>query len=166
MLAEDQYSSATLVTVAEISGDVIHINPRRTVARDFDGALHSLPNGAISIATKQTQSFGRIALDIPVRYDVDIERATRIISDEYERLASERPRDSISPTPDLVRVQSFMEDHVGIRLNGDVRPGRQWELEAELRRRLMLRFADEGISMLSSTAEALRSHMKSQSQSA
>jgi small conductance mechanosensitive channel len=146
ILTEDQYRVGDVVTVAGVTGEVVDINPRRTVVRDETGAVHSIPNGAIAVATNQTQGFSRINLDVPVTYDTEIGRATDLIRRVYEETAKERPEDFLGP-PKLVRLNALLENYALIRVNGDVRVGTQWELTGELRRRLKERFESEGITM-------------------
>ena len=51
ILIEDQYAVGDMVTVAGVTGEVIEINPRRTVVRDAEGNVHSIPNSTITVAT-------------------------------------------------------------------------------------------------------------------
>ncbi|MGH2633871.1 MAG: mechanosensitive ion channel family protein, partial [Tepidiformaceae bacterium] len=60
ILLEDQYGVGDLVTAAGATGTVIEINPRRTVLRDADGNVHSIPNSSITVAVNRTASLGRI----------------------------------------------------------------------------------------------------------
>src|SRR3972149_1591713 len=45
LLVEDQYRKGDVVRIAEITGAVEEITLRRTLVRDEDGVLHSIPNG-------------------------------------------------------------------------------------------------------------------------
>ena len=156
ILTEDQYSVGDVVTIAGVSGEVMDINPRRTLLRDADGAVHTVPNGAISVATNQTQGFSRILLDVPVSYEGDIERACAVLAEVYQALANDYPSDGLTP-PKIVRVQSFADLNVVVRVSGDVRAGRQWELGGDLRRRILVRFAAEGLAMHHAPAPAVAS---------
>ena len=80
ILVEGQYSVGDVVTVAGVSGEVIEINPRRTVLRDADGSVHTVPNSAIAVATNHTQGTSRILLDVPVSYATDIDRALHVVA--------------------------------------------------------------------------------------
>jgi small-conductance mechanosensitive channel len=64
ILAENQYRTGDVVTIAGISGLVESINLRRTVLRDLDGQVHVIPNGEISVASNKTKYWSRVNLDI------------------------------------------------------------------------------------------------------
>lgn len=147
ILVEGQYLVGDVVTVAGVSGEVIEINPRRTVLRDADGSVHTIPNSAISVATNQTQGFSRILLDVPVAYGADLARACELLREEYLELGRTFPGEGLT-APRVVRVQSLLENHAVLRVSGDVRVGRQWDLAAELRGAVVARFAREGIPLV------------------
>ncbi|MGD9933264.1 MAG: mechanosensitive ion channel family protein [Dehalococcoidia bacterium] len=146
ILVEDQYSVGDVVRVADVSGLVIDITPRRTVLRDMDGNVHSVPNSEIRVATNMTRDFSRINLDVSIAYEEDISRAIQVINDEGARLAEER-KDDIIVKPSALRVDALGESGVDIKVTSDVRAGKQWELTGLLRWRIHDRFAAEGISI-------------------
>ncbi|MES4792012.1 MAG: mechanosensitive ion channel family protein [Chloroflexota bacterium] len=146
IIVEGQYVVGDIVRVADVSGQVIEITPRRTVLRDLDGNVHIVPNSAISVATNMTQGFSRVNLNVLVAYEEDLERVIAVINEECERLASERADDFLS-TPSVLRVDALAEDGVELKVVGDVRAFKKWELMGELRRRIKDRFARDGIEI-------------------
>ena len=52
ILAENQYAKGDIVTIAGVTGTVEDVSLRRTIVRDIDGVLYSVPNGSISTAAK------------------------------------------------------------------------------------------------------------------
>lgn len=137
ILVEGQYSVGDSVTVAGVSGEVLEINPRRTVLRDGDGSVHTVPNSAIAVATNHTQGVSRIVLDVPLAYGVDVESALALLHAAYGGLVLAFPNEGLSPAA-TVHVQSLGEHHFLARVVADVRVGRQWELSAELRGRIVI----------------------------
>lgn len=146
ILVEGQYAVGDVVRVAGVSGQVIEITPRRTVLRDLDGNVHVIPNSAITVATNMTQGFSRVNLNVLVAYEEDLGRVIPVINEECERLAADRPDDFLS-TPAVVRVDRLAEDGVELKVVGDVKVFKQWELAGELRRRIKDRFDREGIEI-------------------
>lgn len=146
ILVEDQYGVGDVVRVAGVSGQVVDITPRRTVLRDQDGNVHSVPNSEIRVASNMTRDFSRINLDVSVGYETNLTRAIEVINDECNGLAHERKED-IVVAPAVLRVNALGENGIEIKITGDVRPGRQWELTGLLRQRLHRRFEAEGISI-------------------
>lgn len=146
ILVEGQYAVGDVVRVAGVSGQVVEITPRRTVLRDLDGNVHIIPNSAITVATNMTSGFSRVNLNILVAYEEDLSRVIQVINEECERLAAERADDFLS-TPAVVRVDRLAEDGVELKVVGDVKAFKQWELMGELRRRVKERFHREGIEI-------------------
>jgi len=61
-------------------------------------------------------------------------------------LSEDRAEDIISP-PKVLRVDALGDRGVVIKVLGDVKPAKQWELMGELRRRMKNRFDREGIEI-------------------
>jgi small conductance mechanosensitive channel len=145
ILAENQYGVGDIVTVAGVTGQVVDLNPRRTVLRDDDGNVHTVPNGTITVATNLTRDFSRINLTLQVSYSEDIDRAIGVIDDECRRFHNEWAGDFLSDLK-VERVDDVSATAVNLRVRGDVRIFRQWDLTAMLRTRLIRRLASEGIA--------------------
>jgi len=146
ILVEDQYGVGDVVSIAGVTGVVEEINPRRTVLRDLDGNVHTVPNSAINVTTNLTQTFSRINLDVEVAYEESIDRVIEVINDVCQGLGSDYPGD-VTKTPEVLRVDALADSGVVIKILGDVRIGTQWMLMGELRRRLKNRFDEEGIEI-------------------
>ncbi len=55
LLAEDQYRTGDVVRIADVTGTVESISLRRTIVRDDDGVVHSVPNGSINVVSNYTR---------------------------------------------------------------------------------------------------------------
>ena len=146
ILTEGQYAVGDVVSVGGVSGQVIDINPRRTVLRDLDGHVHTVPNSAITVATNMTQVFARINVNIAVAYEEDVDRVIDVVNDVCTELATDRASDFIE-APKVLRVDLLGENGVELKVVGDVKAFTQWELAGELRRRIKKRFDQEGIEI-------------------
>ncbi|MBI2765572.1 MAG: mechanosensitive ion channel family protein [Chloroflexi bacterium] len=144
ILIEDQYRAGDVVTVAGVSGTVLEVNPRRTVLRDANGNVHTVPNSAITVATNQTQGMSRLYLDLTVPYEVDLARALAVIGEVCEQVGQECAGDILS-TPHVLRVDGFVDNGVVVKVAGDVRAGAQWRVMGLLRERVKLRFDEAGL---------------------
>ena len=74
ILLENQYSIGDWVRIADVMGGVEEINLRRTVLRDLDGAVHSIPNGEIRVASNYTKEWSRANMTVSVAYKEDLDR--------------------------------------------------------------------------------------------
>ncbi len=148
ILMEDQYNTGDVVKIAGISGTVEEVNLRRTVLRDLDGILHTIPNGIITTASNYTRDWSRVKLDVSVGYNEDMDHVFEVINRVGKEMAGdEHFRTLIKTPPQVLRVQKFGDSGIDIRILGDVRPMKQWEVTGELRKRLKKAFDDEGIEI-------------------
>jgi moderate conductance mechanosensitive channel len=148
IVLENQYSQGDVVRIAGVSGVVEDFSLRRTSLRDLDGAVHSVPNGQITVATNLTRVWSRVNLDIPVAYGTDIEDATRVIKAVGEKLHAEPEWSArMLEAPSVVRVNALGEFGVSLKVLGQVRAAEQWSVAGELRKRILAAFAEHGIRM-------------------
>ncbi len=146
ILIENQYRKGDVVRIAGVAGLVEDLNLRRTVLRDLDGIVHHVPNGDVRVASNYTSEWSRVNLDVTVAYDADIDRAQEIIDDLGRELAADPIfGPMITEPPRFLRVDKFADTGVVIKVLGVTKPIKQWDVMGELRRRLLLAFAREGI---------------------
>jgi small conductance mechanosensitive channel len=148
ILAENQYRTGDVVTLAGISGLVESINLRRTVLRDLDGQAHVIPNGEITVASNKTKYWSRVNLDVGVAYKEDVDRVIRVLNDIGEEIAADPYYGLMLITPpQVLRLNSLDDSAVTFKMLGDCKPMKQWEIMGELRRRIKNRLDAEGIEI-------------------
>jgi len=145
---EDWYRIGDWVVIAGLEGDVEQITPRRTVLREINGTMHIIPNSRILFASNQTRDWARINLLVTVAYKEDIGRVYKVLNEVCLDLKDdpEFGRDLVT-TPEAMRVSDLGDHGVDICIRGDTRPGAQWSLTGELRKRIKNRFDQEGIEI-------------------
>ena len=148
ILLENQFGVGDWVSIAGVDGLVEQINLRRTVVRDFDGTVHTVPNGEIKVATNFTKEWARVNMDISVGYGEDLDRVIEVINRVGKELA-EDPEwgPDILETPYALRVQAFEDSGIAIKIIGQVKQMRQWPIMGELRLRLKRVFDEENIEI-------------------
>lgn len=148
ILLENQYSVGDVVRIAGITGLVEEINLRRTVMRDLDGVVHSVPNGEITVASNYTKEWSRVNMNISVGYGEDLDRVIEVINRIGRDMANEPYWASVMLTPpQVLRVDAFEDSGIAIKILGDSKPIKQWEIMGELRRRIKRVFDEEGIEI-------------------
>ncbi len=148
IILENQYHRGDVVRIAEVSGVVEEVNLRRTLLRALDGVLHSVPNGEVRVASNMTRGWSRVNIDVNVGYREDLDRVRAVI----DRVGQEMAEDpawgtKITEAPKVLRVERFQESGVSLKVLATTRPGEQWEVAGELRRRIKVAFDVEGIEM-------------------
>jgi small conductance mechanosensitive channel len=148
ILLEDQFNKGDVIKVAGIAGLVEEVNLRRTVLRDLDGIVHTIPNGEITTASNYTRDWARVNLDISVGYGEDMDHVFEIINKVGKELAEDSHfKKHIKTPPQALRIQKFGDSGIDVRILGDVQPMKQWEVTGELRKRLKKAFDNEGIEI-------------------
>ena len=148
IMLEGQYNKGDWVWIAGIWGLVEDVNLRRTVLRDLDGCVNSIPNGEITIASNYSKDWSRINLNVPVAYGEDLDRVMETINRVGSKLAKD---DYFGPKivkpPQALRVDNFGDSGIDIKILGETKPLRQWEVMGELRKRIKKAFDEEGIEI-------------------
>jgi small-conductance mechanosensitive channel len=145
---EDWYRLGDWVVIAGMEGTVEEITPRCTVLREIDGTMHIIPNSQISLASNQTRDWARINLIVTVAYKEDISHVYQVIDEICQGLKDDPEFGlNLTTTPVAMRVSDLGDHGVDICIRGDTKPGEQWALTGELRKRIKNKFDQEGIEI-------------------
>jgi len=146
VIVEDQFVVGETVRIGTVIGRVEHLTLRRTVIRDIQGALVSIPNGEISQVANLSRDWGQLFVDIALPSGSSSDAALAAL----ERVSGELRTDpSWSPVlvdgPRVLGIESFGASGVTLRMQLRTIPGRQDDAARELRRRIQNRFDEEHI---------------------
>jgi small conductance mechanosensitive channel len=87
ILVENQYDIGDTVRIAGVQGVVENMTPRRTVLRDADGTVHTVPSSAIQVVSNLTRDWTQINLQVSVAYAVDSDRVIALLKQVGDELA-------------------------------------------------------------------------------
>ena len=131
-----------------MSGTVEDFSLRRTTLRDLDGAVHSVPNGEIQVATNLTRVWARINQDVVVAYGTDIEQATTVVDEVGQAMAADPAwKRRVLEPPKVDRIAALGEYGITLKILGTVRAPDQWAAAGELRKRLLEAFREHDIEI-------------------
>ncbi len=148
IVLENQYTKGDVVNVAGLGGVVEEMNLRRTLLRDLDGTLHSVPNGEIRVASNLTRGWSRVNLDVSVAYETDLAHARSVIDRVGRELAVDPDLGPlIIEPPKTLRVEELGDSGIALKVLATTRPMKQWEVTGALRERLKRAFDAEGIEI-------------------
>jgi len=141
VILEDQYRVGDVACVADTCGLVEDINLRRTILRDLDGVVHHIPNGEIAKASNLSKQFSRVNLNIGIAYNSNLEKVIKVVNKVGKELAEDPQwkKDILKP-PQFLRVDDFADSAIIIKILGDTKPLRQWDVTGELRKRIKVAF--------------------------
>jgi small conductance mechanosensitive channel len=146
IIIEDQFVVGEIVQIGTVTGRVEHLTLRRTVVRDVQGAVVTIPNGEVSRVANLSRDWGQVFVDISIPQEASSDTALAAL----ERVCAELRADvSWSPVlvdgPRALGVESFGPAGATLRLQLRTVPGRQDDAARELRRRIQNRFEQEHI---------------------
>ena len=148
ILLEDHYGIGDVVSIAGVAGVVEDITLRRTVLRDLDANVHSVPNGKVELSTNMTKKFSRVNLNVSVGYGENLKHVIDIANRICQKMAKEPQwKDDFITTPSVLRVDNLGDSGIDIKILGDTKPAKQWAIMGELRLRLKDAFDREGIEI-------------------
>ena len=137
ILVENQYDIGDTIKIAAVQGAVEDMTLRRTVLRDDNGSLHTVPNGQITIVTNLTRDWTQLPLHISVGYDADSDQVIKLLNQVGEGLANDPSySEMIVAKPQVPGIERVTGNEVDYLMLVKTRPGSQYVVSRELRRRI------------------------------
>jgi small conductance mechanosensitive channel len=145
-IIEDHYVVGETVRIGSVVGRVEHLTLRRTVIRDVNGAVVTIPNGEISQVANLSRDWGQVFVDIAVASEGSADTALVAL----EHVSADLRNDAAwSPVlvdgPRVLGIEAFGPAGATLRLQLRTVPGRQEDAARELRRRIQNRFEHDRI---------------------
>ncbi len=148
IILENQYRIGDVIEVAGVSGLVESVSLRRTVLRDLEGKVHTIPNGEIKIVSNLSKEWARSVLDVGISYREDVDQVIELLEQIGKEFGAEEPWKSAILEPlQVFGVERFGESELVIRVVVKTVPLKQWEVGRELRKRIKIRFDKKGIQI-------------------
>jgi small-conductance mechanosensitive channel len=143
-IIEDQYVVGETVRIGTVVGRVEHLTLRRTVVRDFQGAVITIANGEISQVANLSRDWGQLLVDVAISPDASPDAALAAL----EGVSADLRNDAAwSPVlvdgPRVLGIEMFGPTSATLRLQLRTVPGRQDDAARELRRRIQNRFEQD-----------------------
>jgi small conductance mechanosensitive channel len=146
IIMENQYRIGDVVTLDNTGGLVEDVTLRATVMRDLDGTVHHIPNGTISRVSNLSKYYSRVNMNIGVDYSSDLEMVIKVVNETGLELANDPAwKDLILKPIQFLRVDDFGDSAIIIKLLGDTKPIKQWDVAGEFRKRIKIAFDKAGI---------------------
>jgi len=148
IILENQYRIGDVINIDTTGGLVEDISLRKTTLRDLDGTVHHIPHGEIKRVSNLSKNFARVNLDIGIAYSSNLEHVIEVINRTGNELAEDPLfKDSIISPPKFLRVNEFADSAIVVKVLGETKPLKQWEIAGEFRKRIKVAFDKEGIEI-------------------
>jgi small conductance mechanosensitive channel len=137
LLLENQVSEGDMIEAAGKAGFVERVTLRHIRIRDYDGSVHFIPNGMITLVTNRSRGFAYAVIDISIPRSEDLDR----MFDLMRKIAGDMRRDwelgsTIIDDIDIAGVEKLEDAVVGVRCRLKVVPPNQGRVRAEFLRRM------------------------------
>lgn len=150
IVAERQYGYGDLVKISGTTntdgatGTVEDITLRVTRLRTANGELVVIPNGAVTQVTNLSSEWARAVVDVPLPSGQDVRLANELLREVgTAAYADEGLRPLLLDEPTVMGVESIEVGQVNLRVVARTLPGRQFEVERELRIRIAEAFQED-----------------------
>lgn len=148
LLLENQIRIGDIVEAGGKSGVVEELTLRYLRLRDYDGNVHYIPNGTVSVVTNKSLGYAFAVIDAGVAYGEDVDRVMavmRAVGEALRQDAGFAPK--ILEPLEIAGVDRWADSAVVIRCRFKVMPLEQWNVRREYLRRLKAAFDREGIEI-------------------
>lgn len=137
ILAENQYDIGDTVKIAGVQGRVENMTLRRTVLRDADGTVHTVPSSEIKVVSNQTRDWTLINLQVSVAYVADSDRVIALLKQVGAELAQDPAfAGIIVANPEVPGIDKVSGNVVDYLMLVKTKPGLQFPVRRELLRRI------------------------------
>jgi len=137
ILVENQFAVGDTIRAAGVSGTVEEITMRRTILRDADGTVHIVPNGAIQIVSNTTRDWSQVTLHVAADYSENSDRVVKLLEEiAADFYHDEAYKDQVISAPQVPGIERVHGSEVDYLMLVKVRPGKQYTVARELRRRI------------------------------
>ena len=150
IIIENQYRVGDVVCLDNTCGAVEDITLRKTILRDLEGKLHHVPNGSFTKTSNLTGDYSRAYMSISVAYKEDLDKVMEVINRVGNDMMEDSPLKNdilkpiqvLGPGPD-----GFDDSGIKIKILGETKPLKQWDIMREFRKRLKIAFDKENIEI-------------------
>ncbi len=141
ILVENQYDIGDTVRIAGVQGAVEAMTLRRTVLRDDNGTLHTVPSSEIKVVSNLTRDWTQLPLHVSVAYGADSDRVIQLLNQIADDVANDpKYADKIVAKPEVPGIDKVSGGEVDYLLLVKTKPGSQYAVGRELRRRIKALF--------------------------
>jgi small-conductance mechanosensitive channel len=157
LLLEDQVRQGDVVEVAGKSGRVEEVTLRYVRLRDYEGAVHFVPCGAITVVSNRSRGFAYAVVELHFGAQIDIERVFATLRELATELRSDPtfgPR--ILEDLEVDGVDELAEGKLTVKCRLKVRSLEQWAVRHEFLRRLQGRFDPGTLQARENVSDARR----------
>lgn len=148
ILLEDGIRTGDVVTLNGTSGSVEKIELRTITLRDSSGVVHIFQNGKINTISNMTKGWSAVVFNIGVAYKEDLTNVMQVMQTVGDEMyAEEEYKAKMLNTIEISGLNNFGDSSLDIRARIRTKPGQQWGVGREYRKRLKEAFDKHNIEI-------------------
>lgn len=129
VVAEDQYGVGDIIDVGFASGTVEKVSLRSVKLRDIEGRLWHVPHGNVQRVANLSQEWAQSLIDVPISLEADVTRVIPVLQDVVDAAVAAPSLDGrVLDPPQVLGVQSVLDDRIVLRVVVRTQPAAQWEV--------------------------------------
>lgn len=141
MLIENQIRQGDIVEIAGKSGIVEEVTLRYVRLRDYEGAVHYVPNSSITVVTNRTRNYAYAVTDISVSYQSNLDHVYEVMNQVAEEMRqSTKDQGMIMDRLEIAGVESLSDSAIVIRSRLKVSAQYQGQIRREFQEQLKKAF--------------------------
>jgi len=147
LLMENQFGVGDIINIEGLhTGTVERMTLRITTLRDLEGRTHYIPNGSIERVIVLSKEFARALVDVEVGFEQDVDRIMAMLREIGLKMHEDMPEMVLEPL-ETKGVEAITHSGYVVRTLTKTARACQWDVSRELRRRIIIRFREEGIKV-------------------
>lgn len=144
IILEDQYAVGDLIEISEFEGLVEDMGLRCTRLRDFEGVLHIIPNGTITIVSNKQRGLIRAKIDTQIDIKEDPERVIEVIEKSIKSYEKDM---RVKKGPIVLGVTDYTEKGYVVSVIAFADIGDKALIDFELRKNIITALNKENINL-------------------
>jgi len=159
ILIEDQYTVGDTIKIAGLTGTVEDLSLRVTKLRDSDGTVYIVPNSQITTVSNLSRDFSTGTLNVSVDAREDPDRVMKVLQAVATDVRKDEAfKDVVLDEPNILGVDKISGFEVIYPISVRVMVNQRDGVMRELRRRILLAFAKEGLAFGASSSVLTLQH--------
>ena len=157
LLLENQVARGDVVDIGGKTGTVEDVRLRFVQLRDYEGNVHFIPNGIITVVTNMSRGFAYAVIEVGVVHGTDISQVYESLRAVAKHMQADPAyRGSIEDELEITGIERMDGTGVTVRSRLRVRALEQWRVRREFLHRLRQDFDRREIKLLAPPVLAAR----------
>jgi len=157
LLLENQVARGDVVDIGGKTGTVEDVRLRFVQLRDYEGNVHFIPNGIITVVTNMSRGFAYAVIEVGVVHGTDISQVYESLRAVAKHMQADPAyRGSIEDELEITGIERMDGTGVTVRSRLRVRALEQWRVRREFLHRLRQDFDRREIMLLAPPVLAAR----------